>query len=190
MTALNVRLTLHLPRGCSVRQVYGSPPTFGARTAEIALPDLERGATIGKLWEVDWEPRTAGTYRVAKVLLAWDDPNTGRTETVSANAVVEFLHDRARIAQGADPTVAQELAVALASRDLERTMMGMRTQQLSAAEATMALERTQALLAQQGRTGEASELAEATRALRRGEEGGAEKTLIGTIYHLDQGKRT
>jgi Ca-activated chloride channel family protein len=191
VTARNPRLTLHLPRGCGVRQVYGSPPTFGARTAEIALPDIEGGTTVSRLWEVDWEPRRAGTYRVAKAVLAWEDPSTGRTETTAADAVVEFTHDRGRIAQGADPLVAQELAVALASRDLEQTMMGMRTQQLSAAEATMALERTQALLAQQGRADEAHELAEATRALRRGDAGGgaAEKTLIGTIYHLDQGKR-
>lgn len=189
VTAKNVRLGLHLPRGCSVRQVYGSPPTFGARTAEITLGDIERGATISKLWEVEWEPRRGGTYRVAKAVLSWDDPASGQPRSVSENTVVEFVQDRARIRDGADPTVAQELAVALASRDLEKTMMGMRTQQLSAAEVTQALERTQALLTQQGRMAEAGELAEATRALRRGEEGGAEKTLIGTIYHLDQGRR-
>lgn len=189
VTARDVRLVLHLPRGCSVRQAYGSPPTFGARTAEIALGDLERGATISKLWEVEWEPRRAGTYRVAKAILTWDDPATGQTESVHANARVEFTRERLRVREGADPLVAQELAVALASRDLEKTMAGMRTQQISTAEATVALERTQALLAQQGRAGEAHELAEATMALRRGEESGAEKTLIGTIYHLDQGKR-
>nr|CAA9237870.1 hypothetical protein AVDCRST_MAG63-1286 [uncultured Armatimonadetes bacterium] len=189
VVARNPRLALHLPRGCQVRQVYGSPPTFGARTAEIALPDVERGATFSKLWEVDWDSRLAGTYRVARAVLSWDDPGTGRTETLSANAVVEFVLDRARVRGGADPVVAQELAVALAGRELEKTMMGMRTQSLSPAEATMALERTQALLAQQGRASEAQELAEATMALRRGEGGGAEKTLIGTIYHLDQGKR-
>jgi hypothetical protein len=97
--------------------------------------------------------------------------------------------ERARVLQGADPTVAQELSVMLAGRDLQQTMMGLRTQQLSAAQATQALERTQALLTQQGRTSEASELAEAAQALRRGDEGFSEKTLIGTIYHLDQGKR-
>lgn len=188
VTARNPRLTLHLPRGCMVRQVYGSPPTFGARTAEITLADIERGATVTKLWEVDWEPRMSGTYRVAKAVLTWEDTGSGRTETAAANAVVAFVAERSKIAQGADPVVAQELSVALASRDLEKTMMGMRTQQLSAAEATMALERTQAFLAQQGRADEAQELADATRALRRGE-AGAEKTLIGTIYHLDQGKR-
>ena len=43
VTARNVRLTLQLPRGAAVRQVYGSPPTFGPRTAEIVLGDLEKG---------------------------------------------------------------------------------------------------------------------------------------------------
>ncbi len=189
VTARNVRLTLHLPQGCSVRQVYGSPPTFGARTAEISLGDVERDTTLTKLWEVDWEPHRAGTYRVAKAVVTYDDPGTGRMETRSANAVVDFILDRGRIAQGADPVVAQELGVALAGRDLEQTMHGMRTQQLSAAEVTMALERTQALLTQQGRSEEAQEIADAAGALRRGEGGGAEKTLIGTIYHLDQGRR-
>jgi Ca-activated chloride channel family protein len=187
--AKNARLSLQLPRGCSVRQVYGSPPTFGARTAEVSLGDIEQGAVLSKLWEVEWDEHRAGTYRVARAVLSWDDPGTGRTETAAANAVVEFTPDRARVQSGSDPAVAQELSVALASRDLEKTMMGMRTQQISAAEATRALERTQALLAHQGLAREASELAEATQALRRGEEGGAEKTLIGTIYHLDQGKR-
>ena len=189
VTARNAKLTLHLPRGCSVRQVYGSPPTFGARMAEISLGDIERGATITKLWEVDWDPHRAGTYRVARAVLTFDDGASGHTETISANAVVKFVTDRARTRQGSDPVVAQELSVALASRDLQQTMMGMRTQQLSAAEATQALERTQALLAQQGRTEAAEELAQAAQALRHGDESLSEKTLIGTIYHLDQGKR-
>lgn len=189
VTAKNARLTLHLPRGCSVRQVYGSPPTFGARTAEITLGDIERGATITKLWEVDWEPHRAGTYRVAKATLAYDDAASGQTKTLSADAVVEFVSDRARTLQGTDPVVAQELSVVLAGRDLQQTMMGMRTQQLSAAQVTQALERTQALLTQQGRVEAASELAEAAQALRRGDDSLGEKTLIGTIYHLDQGKR-
>jgi Ca-activated chloride channel family protein len=189
VTAKNAKLVLHLPRGCSVRQVYGSPPTFGARTAEISLGDIERGATITKLWEVDWDPHRAGTYRVAKAVLSYEDGASGQSRTVSANAVVEFTPDRSRLVQGADPVVSQELSVALAGRDLQQTMMGLRTQQISAAQATQALERTQALLAQQGRTVMADELAEAAAALRRGDEGLSEKTLIGTIYHLDQGKR-
>ena len=189
ITAKNVRLTLHLPRGNTVRQVYGNPPTFGSRTAEISLGDLERGAAVSKLWEMDWEPRRAGTFRVAKVVATWDDPQTGRTETATADAVVEFVLDPAQVPTGVDPLVAQDLAVVQAGRDLEKTMMGMRTQQLSAADVTRALEKTQALFTEQGRTDAAREVADATRAMQRGDDSALEKTLIGTIYHLDQGKR-
>jgi Ca-activated chloride channel family protein len=189
VTAKNVRLRFELPRGAQVRQVYGSPPSFGARTAEINLGDLERSTTVTKLWEMDWEPRRAGTFRVAKAMLLWDDPATGRGETAHVNAVVEFVADAAAVSAGADPTVAQELSVVQASRNLEKTMMGMRTQQISTADLTRALEQTQLLLNQQGRTNEAQEVAQAAQAARRGDDTAIEKTLIGAIYHLDQGKR-
>jgi Ca-activated chloride channel homolog len=189
VSAKSARLILHLPRGCSVRQVYGSPPSFGARTAEINLGDLERGATITKLWEMDWEPRRAGTYRVAKAVLTYVDSATGQTQSTHSNAVVEFVMDASLITAGQDPTVAQELAVIMASRDLEKTMVGMRTQQLSAADLTQALERTQILLTQQGRAAEAQQVAQAAQAARSGDESAIEKTLIGTIWQLDQGKR-
>jgi Uncharacterized protein containing a von Willebrand factor type A (vWA) domain len=189
VTARNLRLTFQLPVGAMVSQVFGSPPNFGPRTAEIALGDLEQGATVTKVWEMDWEARTPGTYRVAKAVLSFENGSTGRTETLTANAVVEFSRDAAKIAAGADPLVAQEVQVARASRDLERTMMGMRTQQISVAQVTQSLERTQALLTQQGRIAEAQEVAQAAQAARRGDTNNLDKTLIGTIYHLDQGKR-
>lgn len=189
VTAKNARLTLHLPRGCQVLQCYGSPPQFAPRTATVSLGDLESGATVSRLWEMDWDARQAGTYRVAKATLTWDDGATGRTESTSANAVVEFTTDATRVPSGADNQVAQELSVLRAGRDLEKTMMGMRTQQFSVADLTQALDRTQAMLTQQGRVDEAREVAQAAQAARRGDSDAMEKTLIGTIYHLDQGKR-
>jgi Ca-activated chloride channel family protein len=189
-TAQNVRLTLHLPRGCTVTQCYGAPVTFGPRTAEIALPDLERGASLTKLFEVDWDRRAAAPYRVAKAVLSYDDGATGRREVVTQNVVVDFVDELALAAQGVDPDVAREIQVAQASRDLEKTMMGMRTQQMSVADATAMLDRTQVLLAQEGRADEAREVAQAADALRRGDDDSLDKTLIGTIYHLDLGKRS
>jgi Ca-activated chloride channel family protein len=191
VTARNPRLRLYLPRGCAVRQVLGSETVMGTRTAEIALGDLERGATVSKLWEMELGPRPSGTYRIAQAVLSWEDGTTGRAETAMVNAVVDFVPDPdpAALVAGADPVVAQEIAVAMASRDLEKTMMGMRTQQLNVADVTAALDRTQQLLKTQGRDGAAEDLAQAAQALRRGAEGDAEKTLIGTIYNLDQGKR-
>ena len=189
VTAKNARLTLYLPRGCSVRQVYGAPVTFGPRTAEIALGDLERGATVTKLWEVDWEPRRAGTYRVAKAVLTYEDGTSGRPVTASANAVAEFVTDPATLASGVDVVVTKELAVLQAGRDLEKTMMGMRTQQLSVADVTQALNKTQVLLHEQGHADAAREVADATQAFQGGDTGALNKTLIGAIWDIERGKR-
>ena len=108
---------------------------------------------------------------------------------MTTNAIVEFVNDEAVLPAGADPNVAQELAVVMASRDLEKTMMGMRTQQFSVADVTRAIEKTQMFLTQQGRTDAANDLAQAAQQLQRGDNANIEKTLIGTIYQLDQGKR-
>ena len=190
VTAKNIRLTLTLPRGVTVRQCYGSPPELGARHAAISLPDIERGATITKLWEVDYDPHASATFRTAKVILSWDDGATGQRETLTANAVVEFTGDATRVPSGADPLVAQELSSMQAARDLEKTMMGMRTQQLNLADLTAALNKTQQMFTQQGNTEAAKTVQMATQAAQRGDTGGAEKTLIGTIYSLDLGKRS
>ncbi len=190
VTAKNVQLTLSLPKFTTVRQCYGSPPSFSGRTASIVLPDIERGATITKLWEVDLEPRPAAIYRVAKAILSYDDGATGQRETLTQNVTVEFILDTSVVPSGADPVVAQELAVVQAGRNLEQTMMGMRTQQLSTADLTAALNRTQQILTQQGRADEAREVGQAAAAASRGDSDSIEKTLIGTIYHLDLGKRS
>ena len=68
-------------------------------------------------------------------------------------------------------------------------MMGMRTQQLNLADLTAALNKTQQMFTQQGNTEAAKTVQMATQAAQRGDTGGAEKTLIGTIYSLDLGKR-
>ena len=190
VTAKNAQLTLALPRGVTVRQCFGSPPNFSGRTASIALPDIEGGSTLTRLWEIDYEPRPAAIYRVAKAILSYDDGATGQRETLTQNATVEFVIDPSVVPSGADPVVAQELSVVQAGRDLERTMMGMRTQQLSVADVTAALNRTQQMLTQQGRADEAREVGQAAAAASRGDSESLEQTLIGTIYHLDLGKRS
>lgn len=187
--ARNARLTLHLPRGITVRNVYGTQAAHGPRASEIVLGDIEKGATITKIWEMDFEPRRSASYRVAKAVLSWDDTSSGMVETISQNVIVEFLPDAKAVIAGADPVVGQELSVLMATRDLEKTMMGMRTQQLSAADLTQAIEKTRQLLTQQGRTLQAQEMAQVAQAVQRGDSGALEKTLIGTIYSLDQGRR-
>ena len=78
--------------------------------------------------------------------------------------------------------------LALASRVVEKTIMGLKTQQLTAAMAINDLQRTQALLTAEGRHQEAQEVTMALRAIQSGDAGTAEKTLMGTMLHLDQGK--
>ena len=51
------------------------------------------------------------------------------------------------------------------------------------------LQKTQALLLKDGRTAEAQEVTLAMRALQSGDLGGAEKTLMGAVVNLDQGKK-
>jgi Ca-activated chloride channel homolog len=188
ISAKNLRLRMLLSRWVQVRQVYGQLPTFGDRTAEVALADLERGTTLSLIVEMELGRRPAGTYRVARAELTYDDCVMGRSnQRLEEEIVTEFVSDGARVASGVNPLVRQELEIAQASRNLERTMMGIRTQQLTVGAAMADLQRTQTFLAQQGRADQAQEVGEAIQGLRSGS-GNVEKTLIGAIVDLDQGK--
>jgi Ca-activated chloride channel family protein len=103
------------------------------------------------------------------------------------DVVLEFVPDASLVASGVNPVVQRELEIAQASRNLERTMMGLKTQQLSAGAAAAELQRTQMLLTQQGRTQQANEIGQALAGLRQGAHD-VEKTLIGAIVDLDMGK--
>jgi Ca-activated chloride channel family protein len=190
VVAKSLRLQFNLTRWTQLRQVYGMQPTFGARSITVDLVDLERGAALTALAEVDLARRPAGTYRVAQAVLTYDDLSSGRTQQISADAVVEFVADESRIASGVNPAVAREIEIAQASKNLERTVMGMKTQALNAGMAIAELERTQSLLMAQGRLEQAQEVTKAIASLRQsGGSGEAEKTLMGTILDLEKGKR-
>jgi len=190
ITAKNLRLRFNLSRWVQVRQVYGHLPSFGHRSAEVTLADLERGAVLSVMAELELGPRPPGTYRVARVSLTYDDATTGMSDQrLEEDLLFEFVADREKVASGVNPVVQRELEVARASRNLERTMMGLKTQQLTAGAAMAELERTQMLLASQGRAEQAQEVGQAIQSLRKGS-GDAEKTLIGAIIDLDQGKRS
>jgi Ca-activated chloride channel family protein len=188
ITAKNLRVRIHLPRGVQCRYVYGvAQPRIAARTVEFELADVERGASVSNLSELEFDRHVPGVYRVAKVDLTYDDAVSGRTETLSADAVVEFTNDPSGLEAARNPVVQSELEVHLASRNLEKTMMGMRTQQLSSMSAMQELQRTRTVLQQAGRTEQAREVTLAMEQLQQG--GQVEKTLIGTIYNLDRGKK-
>ena len=85
-------------------------------------------------------------------------------------------------------TVGAAAPVAAASKAVGKTIMGLKTGQLTAAMAAADLAKTQAMLMSEGKIQEAQEVTIAMRALQSGDAGGAQKTLMGTMVHLDQGK--
>jgi Ca-activated chloride channel family protein len=189
VTSQNIRMNVTVPKLVRVRQIYGSQPTYSGRTATVALPDLERGATMSNLIELDFTPRPTGTYRIAQVEILYEDLTSGRQERIGEDVVLEFIGDRAQVEQSKNPIVQRELELAIATRSLEKTMMGIKTQQIAQQTAMMELTQAKTIMLQQGRTKEAGDLDEAIAALQRGE-GGVEKTLIGTIMDLDAGKKS
>jgi len=182
--ARNIKMRVQMSRWVQVRQIYNKLPAFGHRSAEVTLSDLERGEVQTAMVELELGARPGGKYRVAKIEVTCDDSVTGRTETVAGDVVVEFTTDPALIASGFNPEVQRELEVAEASRNLERTVMGMRTQMVSPDQAVRELEKTQALLVQQGKTLQAQDIQRAIDQIKQG--GAAEKTLIG--INLDREK--
>lgn len=189
LVAKNIRLRLVLSRWTDLRQVYGHQPVLGPRTVEVQLPDIERGAQVRTLVELGLGRRPAGTYRVARVEVSYDDCVTGAFNArVEGDLVFHFTNDPQQVAMGVNGTVQREIELARASRELERTVMGLRTQQLSAATVMADLQRTQMLLQQSGMDEQAAEVGQAMQDLRSGA-GDAEKTLIGTMLDIDLGKR-
>jgi len=188
IVARNIRLRLNFSRWVQIRQVYGRKPSFGQRYAEVNLVDMERGSAMSVLCELEFAPRPAGIYRVLKPELFYDDAVTGRNEVLTADVEFEFTQDEPLIKSGVNPAVQREIEVALASQSLQKTVMGMRTQQISTAEATAELEKTMNILIQQGRKEEAEDVRRAIDAMKAGGPD-AQKTLVGTIYTLDQGKK-
>jgi len=186
VVARNVKVRVHMSRWVQVRQIYGKLPTFGQRSAEVMLADLERGQTQTAIVELELGNRPGGKYRVAKVEVVYDDSVTARTESVVGDVVVEFTSDTSLVAANVNPQVQREIEVAEASKNLEKTVMGMRTQQVSPADAMRELEKTRSMLIQQGKTLQAQDIEKAMNEIRQG--AGAEKTLMGTIINLERGK--
>lgn len=182
----NLHLKVNLSKWVQLRQVYGRLPAFGNRSAEVTLPDVERASSESALCELEFAARPAGVYRVAKVELTYDDSVTGQQERLVQDVVLEFTPDEDLVAANVSQQIQREIEVALASRNLERTVMGMRTQQISPAAAVQELERTKAMLIDQGKVVQARDIQQAIDDINQG--AGVEKTLVGTIYNLDRGR--
>ncbi len=190
LAASNLRLSVKLARWVSLRAATGQSHLTGEREVVLPLADLERGATIQQVLDLEMTNHPLGWYRVAEVRLSYDDAASGRSETTPIDLVMEFTADAARYMAPPNPTVAAASEVAAMSRTVEKTILGLKTQQISSAQAVAELQKTQAMLLSQGRTGEAREVTLALRALQSGDQSGAEKTLMGTMVQLDQGKKS
>jgi len=186
ITARNLHLRLSLARGVTVRQVPGQQPVFGQRSAEVTLIDVEQGTGLSSLWELEMTPRPAGTYRLAVAELRYDDGMAGRQEKLTADIVWEFTEDRRRIGTGMDPRVQSEIEAARAARALDKTILGLKTQQTDRNQVMHDLNRTKTLMLDQGKLAQAQQITQAMQDIQDG--GSVEKTLTGTIYTLDQGK--
>jgi len=186
ITARNLRLRVQAQRGVQLRQVYGQQPTFGSRAAEIVLPDVERESAITSLWEFEMAPRPEGNFRTVRAELLYDDASTGRCERLLTELVQTFTSDEAQIKDNVDRRVQGEVEVAQATRSLDRTIMTARTQQMDRTVVMAELERTKTLMMERGMGSQAREITLAMNEIQSG--GSVEKTLMGAVYQLDQGK--
>ena len=186
IAARNLTLSIKPARWVSMRG-----PQLANEGQEIVVPlaDLERGTTLTQFFDFDFKNHPLGWYRVAAGKLSYEDLGTGSANTVDIDFIVEFTSDAAKYNVPQDPRVAGAAEVALASRAVEKTVMGLKTGMITQAMAVQELQKTQMLLAGQGRAQEAQEVTMALRALQVGDAGQAEKTLMGTVVHLDQGKK-
>lgn len=189
VTARNLSLEVKTARWVTLRPPIGANPS-GDREFTLNLADLERGTSLSQVFDFEFANHPLGHYRVASGRLTYDDCLSGKQEVVDLDFVLEFSGDAARYSVPQNPRVASAAQVAMASRAVEKTIMGLKTQQLTMAGAVSDLQKTQMLLLQQGRTAEAQEVTLALRAIQSGDQGAAEKTLMGTMVHLDQGKST
>ena len=183
IVARNLQLEVKTARWVTMRA-----PGVG-NSASLQLADLERGSSLQQVFDFEFQNHPLGWYRVASGKLTYEDLISGQAESVDLDFVMEFTADSARYSAPVDPRVAGAAQVALASKAVEKTVMGMKTGILSPMAAVAELQKTQALLLGEGRTAEAQEVTMALRAIQSGNAGEAEKTLMGTMLQLDQGKK-
>ncbi len=186
VVAQNLKLSLRLSRWVTMKG--GQFKQENDREFSLNLADLERGSLLQQVVDLEFPNHPLGHYRVAGGKLTYDDCLEGKTKTVDIDLSLEFTADRAKYSAPVNPKVRQAVDLQAASRVVEKTIMGLKTGQVTVMGAMQELQKTQMLLTSQGRTSEAQEVTLALRALQSGDASGAEKTLMGTMVQLDQGK--
>ncbi len=185
VVARNLKLDVKVARWVSMR----APNAISSGSTQVQLADLERGVTIEQVFDFDFSNHPLGHYRVASGRLTYEDLLAGGTQTQDVDFVIEFTADTARYSVAPNPRVQGASQLALASRVVEKTVMGLKTGMITQMGAVQELQKTQMLLTAEGRTAEAQEVTMALRAIQSGNIGQAEKTLMGTMHNLDQGKK-
>jgi len=186
-TGVNLKFDLKTARWVNFKGATGYSGPAGEREVSINLADIERGSTIEVVVDFEFDNHPLGHYRVASGKLTYDSLGGG-TQVVDVDFVMEFTAEQARYMAAPNPKVDAAWQISAASRVVEKTIMGLKTQAITSQAALADLAKTQALLTAQGKTSDAQEVTMAMQAIQRGDVGGAEKTLMGTMVHLDQGK--
>ncbi|MFQ3549224.1 MAG: VWA domain-containing protein [Armatimonadota bacterium] len=184
--ARNLKLSINMYKWVQFRQAYNKLPNLSNRRVDIILADLEKGETQSVLVELDLNPRQPGIYRVAQAVLTYDDSATGKVEQCMCDVVLEFTSDRMLVQNNHNLAIDREIELAQASINLEKTVMGMKTQQISKTQVIAELEKTRAFMIEQGKTMQAQDIQKAINEVQQGS--GAEKTLMGTILNMDRDK--
>lgn len=185
----NLKLEFKTARWVELMSCTGLNGPLNGTDFTVDLADVEQGSTIQVLLDMEFRNHPLGWYRVASGKIHFDPVGAPR-QTVEVDFVMEFTAEAARYGAPADPRVTAVAQVATASRAVEKTMLGLKTQAITAAVALQELQKTQALLLQDGRVTEAREVTMAMQAIQSGDTGAANKTLMGTMVQLDQGKKS
>lgn len=182
----NMSLELKLARWVQMR---GPQQASDGATVNVPLADMERGSIIQQVIDLEFPNHPLGHYRVVGGKLSYEDLLTGTHKTVDIDFEIEFSGDQARYSAPVNPRVGQAAQIVASSKAIEKTVMGLKTGAITQMGAIAELQKTQALLIQDGRVSEAQEVTMALRALQTGDKGAAEKTLMGTFVNLDTGKK-
>lgn len=186
--SMNLEMSLKTARWVDLKYATGLTAPTRDREIKLSLPDLEWGSSLELVFDFEFPNHPIGHYRIATGTLSYDDATTRRRNSVEVDFEMEFTADSARYSKPQDESVLGAYRVASASKVVEKTIFGLRTQAIGAQQAMDELHKTQMLLSEHGRTEEAAEVTQAMDALRTGDVSGAEKTLMGTMLHIDQGK--
>jgi Ca-activated chloride channel family protein len=161
----SLELKLALTSGVELRKVYRVKPVIAdlgpvaitAGSASVPLGDLERDAPPALLLELIAPPRPAGKYRLAQIVLAYDNPAQGLPgQKLRSDIVVQYAEGPAA-SSPADPHV-MNVAEKVSAHNLQTRAL----QEAQAGNVTGATVKLQAAYTRLLAMGE-NDLAEATR---------------------------